>query len=154
MKTISLTEIDTGDVRRRIQESPYKNIEIQELRSFIEGKLEKLLEENKTRISFYERYKAIIDRYNAGNSSNENYYKDLIDFVDDLKEEDERNIKEGLSKEELELYDLLKKDNLTKKEEEQVKLSAKKLYKAIMREDSETKVVNWYKDEQPRKKVN
>lgn len=153
MKTISLAEINTEDIKRKIQESPYKNIEIQELRSFIEEKLEKLLQENKTRISFSERYKAIIDKYNSGNSSNENYYEDLIDFVDDLKEEDERNIKEGLTEEELELYDLLRKDNLTKKEEEQVKLSAKKLYEAIMREDSETKVVDWYKDEQPRRKV-
>jgi type I restriction enzyme R subunit len=153
MKTISLAEINTEDIKRKIQESPYKNIEIQELRSFIEEKLEKLLEENKTRISFSERYKAIIDKYNSGNSSNENYYEDLIGFVDDLKEEDERNIKEGLTDKELELYDLLKKDNLTKKEEEQVKLSAKKLYEAIMREDSETKVVDWYKDEQPRRKV-
>ena len=153
MKTISLAEIDTKDVRRRIQESPYKNIEIQELRSFIEEKLEKLLQGNKTRIKFSERYKAIIDKYNSGNSSNENYYEDLIGFVDDLKEEDERNIKEGLTEEELELYDLLKKDNLTKKEEDQVKLSAKKLYEAIMREDSETKVVDWYKDDQPRRKV-
>lgn len=153
MKTISLAEINTEDIKRKIQESPYKNIEIQELRSFIEEKLEKLLEENKTRISFSERYKAIIDKYNSGNSSNENYYEDLIDFVEDLKEEDERNIKEGLTEEELELYDLLKKDNLTKKEEEQVKLSAKKLYEAIMREDSETKIVDWYKDEQPRSKV-
>lgn len=150
MKTISLAEINTEDIKRKIQESPYRNIEIQELRSFIEEKLEKLLQENKTRISFSERYKAIIDKYNSGNSSNENYYEDLIDFVDDLKEEDERNIKEGLTEEELELYDLLRKDNLTKKEEEQVKLSAKKLYEAIMREDSETKVVDWYKDEQPR----
>lgn len=153
MKTISLAEINTEDIKRKIQESPYRNIEIQELRSFIEEKLEKLLQENKTRISFSERYKAIIDKYNSGNSSNENYYEDLIDFVDDLKEEDERNIKEGLTEEELELYDLLRKDNLTKKEEEQVKLSAKKLYEAIMREDSETKVVDWYKDEQPRRKV-
>lgn len=153
MKTISLAEINTEDVKRKIQASPYKNIEIQELRSFIEEKLEKLLQDNKTRIKFSERYKAIIDRYNSGNSSNENYYEDLVDFVEDLKEEDERNIKEGLTEEELELYDLLRKDNLTKKEEEQVKLSAKKLYEAIMREDSETKVVDWYKDEQPRRKV-
>ncbi len=153
MKTISLAEINTEDIKRKIQESPYRNIEIQELRSFIEEKLEKLLQENKTRISFSERYKAIIDKYNSGNSSNENYYEDLIDFVDDLKEEDERNIKEGLTEEELELYDLLRKNNLTKKEEDQVKLSAKKLYEAIMREDSETKVVDWYKDEQPRRKV-
>ena len=47
----------------------------------------------------------------------------------------------------------MKKDNLTKKEEEQVKLSAKKLYEAIMGENNETKVVDWYKDEQPRRKV-
>ena len=153
MKTIKLSEIDTKEVKRKIQESPYKNIEIQELRSFIEEKLEKLLQDNKTRINFSERYKAIIDKYNSGNSTSENYFEDLIDFVDDLKEEDERNIKEGLTEEELELYDLLKKENLTKKEEEQVKLSAKKLYEAIMREDSETRVVDWYKDDQPRRKV-
>lgn len=153
MKTISLAEIDTENIKRKIQQSPYKNIEIQELRCFIEEKLERLLQGNKTRIKFSERYKAIIDKYNSGNSNNENYYEDLIDFVDDLKKEDERNIREGLTEEELELYDLLKKDNLTKKEEEQVKLSAKKLYEAIMREDSETKVVDWYKDEQPREKV-
>lgn len=153
MKTLSLAEIKTEDVRRKIQESPYKNIEIEELRAFIEEKLEKLLENNKTRINFSEKYKEIIDKYNAGNSSNENYYEDLVDFIDELKEEDERKVKEGLTEEELELYDLLKKDNLTKKEEEQVKLSAKKLYQAIIKEDSETKVVDWYKDEQPRRKV-
>lgn len=153
MKTLSLSEINTDDVRTKIQESPYKNIEIQELRSFIEDKLEKLLQDNKTRISFSERYKAIIDRYNSGNSTNENYYEDLINFVDDLKEEEERHVREGLTEEELEIYDLLKKDNLTKKEEQQVKLSAKKLYEAINREDSGTKVIDWYKDEQPRQRV-
>lgn len=153
MKTLNLAEINTDDIRRKIEASPYKNIEIEELRAFIEEKLEKLLEDNKTRVNFSERYKSIIDKYNAGNSSNENYYEDLVDFVEDLKEEDERNIKEGLTEEELELYDLLKKNNLTKKEEEQVKLSAKKLYEAIIREDSETKVVDWYKDEQPRNRV-
>ncbi len=109
MRTLNLSEIDTKDIRNKIQASPYKNIEIQELRSFIEDKLDKLLEDNKTRISFAERYKAIIDNYNSGNSTNENYYEDLINFVDDLKKEDERHIREGLTEEELELYDLLKK---------------------------------------------
>lgn len=153
MRTLNLSEIDTDDIRRKIQDSPYKNIEIQELRSFIENKLEELLKDNKTRISFAERYKAIIDNYNSGNSTNENYYEDLINFVDDLKEEDERHIREGLTEKELEIYDLLKKDNLTKKEEQQVKLSAKKLYEAITSDDSGTKVIDWYKDEQPRQRV-
>nr|WP_272879041.1 type I restriction enzyme endonuclease domain-containing protein [Clostridium sp. Cult2] len=153
MRTLKLSEIDTNDIRKKIEESPYKNIEIQELRSFIEDKLEKLLKDNKTRVSFAERYKAIIDNYNAGNSTNENYYEDLINFVDDLKEEDERHIKEGLTEEELELYDLLKKENLTKKEEQQVKLSAKKLYETITSKGNGTDVIDWYKDGQPRQIV-
>ena len=152
-KTLNLSEINTNDIRRKIQESPYKNIEIQELRAFIEDKLEKLLNKNKTRTGFAERYKAIIDRYNSGNSTNENYYEDLVNFVNDLKGEDERHVKEGLTEEELEIYDLLKKENLTQKEEEQVKLSAKKLYEAINLEDSGTRIIDWYKDEQPRQRV-
>ena len=64
-KEINLSDINLKDVKRKIQTSPYKNIEIQELRLFIEEKLEQLLKENTTRISFSERYKAIIDRYNA-----------------------------------------------------------------------------------------
>ena len=153
MKTLNLSEINTDDIRKTIQQSPYKSIEIQELRSFVEKKLEMLIQENKTRISFAERYKAIIDNYNSGNSTNENYYEDLVKFVDELKEEDERHIKEGLSEKELELYDLLKKHNLTKKEVQQVKLSAKALLESINRADSETRVIDWFKDIQPRERV-
>lgn len=115
--------------------------------------MEKLLEDNKTRTRFVERYKSIIDRYNSGNSTNENYYEDLIDFVDDLKQEDERHVRMGLSEEELEIYDLLKKEKLTVKEEEKVKLSAKKLYETIKSESSKLRVIDWYKDEQPRQAV-
>lgn len=152
MKTINLSEINIDDVKKIIQKSPYKNIEIQELRQFIEEKLQALQKENKTRISFAERYKSIIDKYNVGNSTNENYFEDLINFVDELKKEDERHIKEGLTKEELELFDLLKKDKLTAKEEEAVKLSAKKLYETIIAADSVYRIVDWYKDEQPRQR--
>ncbi|MGJ5638420.1 type I restriction endonuclease subunit R [Bacillus altitudinis] len=153
MKTLNLSEINTDDIRQTIKESPYKNIEIQELRSFIEDKLDKLLEDNKTRTNFVERYKELINRYNAGNSTNEDYYEDLVDFVDNLKKEDERHVREGLTEKELEIYDLLKKDKLTKKEEEKVKLSAKRIYKSIKNDQSKTNVIDWYKDEQPRQAV-
>ncbi|MBF2468042.1 type I restriction endonuclease subunit R [Listeria welshimeri] len=153
MKTLKLSEINTDDIRKTINESPYKNIEIHELRLFIEDKLEKLLEDNKTRTNFVERYKELINRYNSGNSTNEDYYEDLVDFVDNLKQENERHVKEGLTEEELEIYDLLKKDRLTKKEEEKVKLSAKRLYESIKNEQSKTNVIDWYKDEQPRQAV-
>lgn len=153
MKTLKLDEVDTSEIRKVIKESEYKNIEIQELRNFIEKKLEALLEENKTRISFSEKYKSIIDKYNSGNSTNENYFEDLVDFVDDLREEEARHIKEGLTEEELEIFDLLMKDGLTKEEEKKVKLSAKKLYEKINSKDSSTKTVAWYRDPKPKRRV-
>ncbi len=153
MKTYNLLSIKTDDIRKIIKESPYKNIEVLELKLFIEDKLKKLLEDNKTRISFAERYKAIIDNYNSGNTVNENYYDELVKFIDDIREEEERHIKEGLSEEELELYDLLKKDKLKKEEEKAVKLSAQKLYQAIIAKDSETRIIDWFKDVQPRERV-
>lgn len=153
MTTYNLSDINTDDIKQTINDSPYKNIEIQELRLFIESKLEALLNENKTRTSFAERYQAIIDRYNAGNSTNENYFEDLVDFVDELKEEDERHVRMGLTEEELELYDLLKQDKLSASDEERVKLSAKKLLEAIQHESSKLNVIDWYKDEQPRQAV-
>lgn len=153
MKTLNLSEVNTEDVRSAIKDSPYKNIEVQELRMFIEDKLDKLLEDNKTRTKFVERYKELINRYNAGNSPNENYHEDLVDFVNDLKEEDERHIKKGLSEEELEVYDLLKKEKLTEKEEERVRLSAKRLYETVKSEQSKTNVIDWYKDAKPRQAV-
>jgi len=83
--------------------------------------------ENSTRMDFAERLQAIIDRYNAGGASTENYFKELVKYAENLKEEDERHIKEGLTKDELELYDIIKKEKLTKAEEIKVKNAAKHL---------------------------
>jgi type I restriction enzyme R subunit len=98
-------------------------------------------------------YKNIIDRYNAGGSENEDFYEELLEFVEKMREEDERHIRENLTEEELELFDLLKKDKLTKKEEQQVKLSAKKLYETLTEKKNELLIVDWYKEEQPKLKV-
>ncbi len=147
MKSINLSTLKPREIKKKIDEMPYKSLAIAEVRVFIEKKLEQLLNKNQTRISFSEKYKEIINRYNSGNSTNENYYEELIEFIEELNEEEDRHIKEGLTEEELELYDLIKKENLTVKEEEQVKLSAKELYKTITSRSSVTQIVDYYKDE-------
>jgi type I restriction enzyme, R subunit len=68
-----------------------------------------MLQQNTTRIDFAKRLQTIIEQYNAGGSSNENYYEALIDFSENLKHESERHVKEGLTEDELELFDLLKR---------------------------------------------
>ncbi|MFP4243345.1 MAG: type I restriction endonuclease subunit R, partial [Chitinispirillaceae bacterium] len=104
-----LSKINFGKLEKEFREATYKHIEITDLRAFIECKLEKMLQENATRTDFAQRLQAIVDTYNAGGSSTENYFEDLMDFAKSMREEDERHVKEGLSRDELELFDIIKK---------------------------------------------
>ena len=113
-----------------------------------------MINKNCTRIKFSERFKSIIDRYNAGGTENEEYYEQLVKFVEELQKEQERARTEDLTEEELEMYDLLiKGKKLSKAEEQKVKLAAKNLYKKLTTERENLLVVDWYKAEQPKLKV-
>lgn len=106
------------------------------------------------RQQFSQRFRGIIDRYNAGGTENEEYYEQLLQLIEDMKGEDKRPEAEGLSVEELEIYDMLiAGKKLTKAEEQKVKLSAKNLYKKLTEQKAELMVVDWYRDEQPLAKV-
>jgi type I restriction enzyme R subunit len=140
-------------LREEFKEAPHKHIEIADLRSFITSKLDILLERNTTRSSFAERLRAIIDEYNAGGNSTENYFEDLLSFVEQLREEELRATREGLSEEELEIFDLLKKEQLTREESQKVKLAAKNLLKRLTEERPKVLIHEWFKDSQSRLKV-
>ena len=147
-KVIDLTKIDVSDIKKRIKEAPYKAIEIDDLRQFVEELLEQMINRNQNRITFSERYKSIIDRYNAGGTENEDYYEQLLKLIEDLQKEQKRPSLEGLSESELEIYDLLiRGKKLTKIEEQKVKLAAKNLFNKLVQEKKSLLVVDWYKDE-------
>ena len=113
-----------------------------------------MINKNCTRIKFSERYRNIIDQYNAGSSENEDYYEKLFELIEQLKKEQSRATEMDLTEEELEIFDLLVKDRkLTQKEEQRVKLAAKNLYNKLLSEKAKVMVVDWYKDEQPRQKL-
>lgn len=113
-----------------------------------------MLNRNCTRQKFSQRYRGIIDRYNAGGSENEDYYEQLLQHIEELKTEDNRAEREGLTEEELEVFDLLiAGKKLTKADEQKVKLSAKNLFRKLSEKKPELMVVDWYRDEQPRAKV-
>lgn len=153
-KVIDLSKLDVDAIRKVIRDSPYKALAVDNLRDFIEKTLKQLIDKNCTRIAFSERYKNIIDRYNAGSSENEDYYEQLLQLIEELKREQGRATALDLKEEELEIFDLLIKDRkLTQKEEQKVKLAAKNLYKKLSEEKNNVMVVDWYKDEQPKQKV-
>ena len=152
-EVIDLSKIDVEELRKEIKLAKYKAVEINDLKEYLEKTLEQMINRNCTRVKFSERYRRIIDSYNAGGTENEEYYEQLVKLLEELKQEEERAYTEGLTEEELEIYDLLiAGKKLTKAEEQKVKLSAKNLYKKIVDNREKLLVVDWYKDEQPRAK--
>lgn len=148
-KVIDLSKLDVEGLQKELKTAEYKPVEIESLREFIEKVLQQMINRNTTRLSFSERYQSIINRYNAGSTENEDYYEQLLKLIEDLKKEDNRAYEEGLTEEELEIYDLLiMGKHLTKAEEQKVKLAAKHLFNTLMMKKAELLVVEWYKDEQ------
>jgi type I site-specific deoxyribonuclease len=153
-KAIDLSKVDIEQLRKEIKTAEYRAIEINDLKEFIENALEQMINRNCTRTKFSERFKRIIDSYNAGGTENEDYYEQLVKLLEEMRQEDNRANTEGLTEEELEIYDLLVAGKkLTQVEEQKVKLSAKNLYKKLVDNRSNLLVVDWYKDEQPRAKL-
>lgn len=152
-EVIDLSKIDVEELRKEIKLAKYKAVEINDLKEYLEKALEQMINRNCTRVKFSERYRRIIDSYNAGGTENEEYYEQLVKLLEELKQEEDRAYTEGLTEEELEIYDLLiAGKKLNKAEEQKVKLSAKNLYKKIVDNRDILLVVDWYKDEQPRAK--
>ena len=153
-KVIDLSKVDLEALRKEIRTAEYKAIEIDDLKEYIDQALAQMINRNCTRTKFSERFKHIIDSYNAGGTENEDYYEQLVKLLEDLRQEDNRAHTEGLTEEELEIYDLLiAGKKLTQAEEKKVKLSAKNLYKKLMDNRSSLLVVDWYKDDQPLAKL-
>ena len=146
-------ESDHDKLREEFKQATYKNIEIADLRAFLQHKIEQMLQQNATRTDFAQRLQQIIDQYNTGGSSTENYYEELMQFTEDLHAEDERHIREGLTEDELEIFDLLKKDKMTQEETQKVKRAAKSLLKRLKEEQPRVLVQDWYKDTQTKEWV-
>lgn len=152
-KELDLSKLDIDELRSQFKKLKNKNLEIMNLRKHIEEKLQKMLRRNVTRTQFAERFRNIINEYNAGGSQNDDFYEKLLKLMEELRAEEERHIKEELSEAELELFDLLRKEHLTADEEKRVKLAAKELYNTLTEKRNELFIVGWQNDPQPKEKV-
>lgn len=152
-KTWDLSKIDFEKLESEFKQATYRNIEIADLRAFLDKKMEEMLKVNSTRKDFALRLQEIIDRYNAGGVSNERYFDELMKHAKEMKGEEERHVREGLTEDELEIFDLLKKEKMTRAEEQAVKLAAKKLLERLKMGTPRLLVQDWFKDTQSQKQV-
>jgi len=153
-QVVDLSKVNVDDLRKELLEAQYKAVEIDDLKAYLEQALKEMISQNCTRLRFSQRFRSIIDRYNSGSSENEEYYEQLLRLIEDMKAEERRPEVEGLTEEELEIFDLLiDGKKLSKAEEQKVKLSAKNLFKTLSGDKARLMPVDWYKDEQPRANV-
>ncbi|MDW3219099.1 MAG: HsdR family type I site-specific deoxyribonuclease [Acidimicrobiales bacterium] len=103
------------------------------VRNQVEERLDKAVRENPTRMELAERFRRLIDEYNAGTHNIEEFLRRLEAISNELSAEETRSVREDLSEAELAIFDLLTKPEpeLTAAERTQVKLAAKHLLEAI-----------------------
>jgi type I restriction enzyme R subunit len=152
-KQIDLSKLDFSKLRAEFPEKKHKNIQFADLRELMEIKLKQMLGQNKTRGSFLERFEKIIEDYNSGSSSIEEAYEDLVKQAEDLSEEQERAAKSGMSEDQQELFDLLKKNKLTKDEEKKVKLAATELLSVLFDAKNKILIQEWHKEKATQERV-
>lgn len=145
-KQIDLSKLDFERLRKEFPEKKHQNIQFADLRELMEVKLKQMLAQNKTRGTFLADFERIIDEYNSGSLSIEEAYEELVKQAENLSEEEERAAKNGMTEEEQELFDLLKKDKLTKKEEKEVKLAASELLTILFDAQNKILIQEWHKE--------
>ena len=100
----------------------------------IQQKLNSMLFSNPNRIKYYERYQKIIEDYNneKDRTTIEKTFMDLMNLANSMNEEEKRYVREGFSNdEELTLYDMLFRSDLTKEDIKKLKEVAIELLKKI-----------------------
>ncbi len=88
---VDLSKIDFKTLKKKFDEGQ-KRIEIERLRGAINGKLGRMVRFNRTRLNFYEQFQQLIADYNAGASTDEAFFAQLINFAQGLNEEEKRGI--------------------------------------------------------------
>ena len=73
--------------------------------------------------------------------------------AEELSEEQERAAKSGMDEAQLELFDLLKKDKLTKEEEKNVKLAASNLLEVLFDARNKILIQEWHKEKATQERV-
>jgi type I restriction enzyme R subunit len=128
-----------------------KNTAANAVRNDVEQRLDKAVRENPTRVDLADRFRALIDKYNAGTHNIEEFLRRLQAISGELSQEETRSVREDLTEAELAIFDLLTKPEpeLNAAERAQVKLAARHLLEAV----SDRLVLDWRRRSQSKATV-
>lgn len=129
-RRFDISKIDFDLLRREFAKKKEKNLIMKDIQELLQERIAQMMAANPSRINFYEKYQEIIHNYNAeqNRASIEKTFEDLIHLTEELSEEEKRYLREGFENDEqLSLYDVLFKDDLSKEDIKKLKKVAKDL---------------------------
>ena len=139
-KRFDISAIDFDLLRREFARTKKRNLVMRDLEDLIQQRLAEMLFTNPERINYYERYQKIIDEYNSeqDRATIEKTFMELMDLANQMNKEEQRYVREGFaSDEELSLYDMLFRDDMSKGDIKKLKQVASTLLKKIKEKISE-----------------
>lgn len=112
-----------------------------------------MLANNPQRMDYYKKYQEIIADYNREKDrvTVEETFTRLVDLAGSLDAEEKRAVEEGLGDDELALFDLLFRENLSKIDREKLKQASRSLLASL--KDLLAPMRNWTKNSQTQAEV-
>jgi type I restriction enzyme R subunit len=138
---MDLSKIDFAALRTRFKESKHKNTDLEVLKAAIRAQLEKLIRLNKTRADFAEKFQELIESYNTGSRNIEELFEELVKLSRNLSEEQQRHVRENMTKEELVIFDILTRPAPELSSEERAEV--KKVARDLLNRLKQLLVLNW-----------
>ncbi len=146
---VDLSQIDFEKLRKEFAKKvKRKQTALQDIRTVVEEKLRQMLATNPLRMDYYKNYQEIIADYNRekDRATVEETFARVLDLAQSLDEEQRRAVKEGLTENELVLFDLLFKENISKADRERLKQASMELLAKLL--EHLKPMENWTEKEQ------
>jgi type I restriction enzyme R subunit len=131
---VDLSTVDFEKLRKEFERKvARKHAALQDVREVVEGTLQRMLAGSPLRMDYYRRYQEIIAEYNRekDRATVEATFSRLVELAASLDEEQRRAAAEGLSEDELALFDLLFRDSISKADRERVKQASRSLLASL-----------------------
>ncbi|WP_363226854.1 type I restriction enzyme endonuclease domain-containing protein [Sphaerotilus sp.] len=159
--TIDLTQIDMAKLRDEFAgKVRRKATALQDIREVVEQRLAQMLACNPLRMNYEKKYQEVIAAYNQDKdrATVEDTFARLLDLAGQLDVEQSRAVREGLSEEQLALFDLLQRDDLSQAARERVKQASQSLLAGVLavvapldrwteKEQTQAEVETWILDQ-------
>jgi len=136
-KVFDISKINFDLLQKEFSKSETQRSDVQDVKTVVENRLKKMLEQNPLRTDFQERFDEIVRDYNKEKDKNtiEATFEALMRLTAEMSAESKRYVKEGLeSEEQLAVFDMLLKPDLSKSDIKKIKSVAVTLLQKLERQ--------------------